>query len=119
VSAGRRYVKIHLQRATVTQDGAGEETPVWADTSEEWAAVFYGRGDERRQAAMEQGQQAATFQVPSNAATRATRLKDRLVFDETGAVWDVVGVSLDTPKRGKVEITATATGETAELEAES
>ena len=111
MSAGRRYDLITLQRDTPTQDGAGEEVSSWAELTVEWAAIYYGRGDERRQAAAEQGIQSANFVVPDNAATRSARLKDRIVINDTGKVWDVVGVSLDTPKRGSVEITATATTE--------
>jgi hypothetical protein len=66
--------------------------------------VFYGRGDERRQAAMEQGSQAATFQVLDNSVTRAMTVSDRIVHG--GANWDIVGIAADTPKRGMREFTA-------------
>jgi head-tail adaptor len=96
---------ITFQRATVTQDDYGAETPSWATLSQEYAQVFYGRGDERRQAAMEQGEQAATFQVPSNTNTRSVTLKDRISFD--GSLWDIDSKALDTPNRRRVEFTAT------------
>lgn len=105
MSAGRRDQLITIQRATVTTDDYGAEVPTWATHAQEWAAIFYGRGDERRQAAMEQGSQAATFQVLANAATRTVTLKDRIEHD--GAVWDIQGISPDTPKRGSIELTAT------------
>lgn len=114
MTAGRRDQIVTFQRATTSQDDYGEETETWAELTQEWAAVFYGRGDERRQAAMEQGQQAATFQVLSNEDTRSIALTDRLVLD--GWIWDIVGISPETPKRGLIEVTATATGEEAEPE---
>ena len=119
MTAGRRYDLVTLQRATAVQDGSGEEIMTWTTLASEWAGIYYGRGSERRQAAMEQGLQAANFQVPDNAATRSAHLKDRIVINETGVIWDVIGVSPDTPKRGSVEITATFTSEIVDLEAES
>lgn len=103
MTSGRRDQLVSLERATVTQDEYGEEVPSWTTLGQEWAAVFYGRGDERRQAAMEQGSQAATFQMLSNEITRALTLKDRIQF---GGVWDIEGVAYDMPKRGYIEVTA-------------
>ncbi len=105
--AGRREALITFQRATATQDDYGEEALSWASLGTEWAAVFYGRGDERRQAAMEQGQQSATFQVLSNTVTRSVTLKDRLTLG--GYIWDIVSIA--PMQRGLIEFTGTATGE--------
>lgn len=104
MTAGRRDQLITLERATVTQDGYGEEVEAWASIGNEWAAVYYGRGDERRQAAMEQGWQPATFNMLANDRTRGLTLKDRLTLN--GAVFDIEGIAPDTPKRGQIEITA-------------
>jgi head-tail adaptor len=104
VTAGRRDSLVEFQTYTSTQDDYGEETPSWSTAGQEWAAVFYGRGDERRQAAMEQGSQAATFQVLDNAVTRAMTVAGRIVHD--GANWDITGKASDTPKRGLIEFTA-------------
>ena len=101
MKAGRRDQLIAFQTATTSQDDYGEEVLTWSVLCTEWAAVFYGRGDERRQAAMEQGQQAATFQVPSNADTRAVTLEDRIVH--LRFVWDIVGISPDVPGRGGID----------------
>ena len=84
MTAGRRDQLVTLQSFTPTQDDYGEEIETWSDITDEWAAVYYGRGSERRQAAAEEGQQAATFQMLSNADTRAVTLKDRRV--RSGAV---------------------------------
>jgi len=104
MTAGKRDQLIELQTYTTTTDDYGGETQTWTTAAEEWAAVFYGRGDERRQAAMEQGQQPATFQVLDNDVTRAMTVSGRIVHD--GANWDIVGKALDTPERGLIEFTA-------------
>lgn len=101
----KRGPLVTLQRYSAEQDAYGEETQTWSDLGEEWAVVFYGRGDERRQAAMIQTTQVATFQMHSNARTRGLLPRDRIVHDD--ANWDITGPpALDTPKRGKVEIEA-------------
>lgn len=105
MTAGRRDTLITLQRYTTTQDEYGEEVPTWADLGTEWAAIFWGRGDERRQAAMEQGQQAATFNLLSNTLTRSLTLRDR-ISGEAGE-FDIVGIAPDFPKRGEIEVTGT------------
>ncbi len=93
---------ITFQRATASQDGAGEETLTWADLAKRDAKVFYGRGNERRQAAMEQGEQPATFQVLNDEVTRTVTLEDRIVYD--GGDWDIEGKAVD---RMLLEFTAT------------
>lgn len=103
MSAGRKRDKIGIERATVVQDAYGEETPTWGLIGQEWAEVGYGRGDERRQAAMEQGQLPATFVVWDNTLTRSVGLKDRLTHD--GGVWDVTRNVQIRP--GEREFTAT------------
>jgi len=103
VTAGRRDKLVTLQRATTVQDEYFEEIPTWADIGSEWAAVYFGRGSERREAAMEQGSQAATFNVLSNDLTRSVTLKDRIFWE---AAWDITAIAPDTPKRGQIEFTA-------------
>lgn len=104
-TARKRTALITFQRGTASSDEYGGETLTWATLSQEWAAVFYGRGSERRQAAQEQASQVATFQVPSSTNTRDIRPKDRIVHLSQN--WDIVGPpALDTPKRGLVEIEA-------------
>lgn len=101
--AGRRDTLVTLEGFTAAQDEYGEETKTWAALGQEWAAVFYGRGDERRQAAMEQGAQPATFQMLGNDVTRALTIRDRLNVE--GVTWDIQGIAPDTPKRGFIEVT--------------
>ncbi|MES2903853.1 MAG: head-tail adaptor protein [Pseudomonadota bacterium] len=105
MTAGARTSKVTFETATATQDDYGEEQQTWGFLGVAWAQVFWGRGDERRQAATEQGAQAATFQVLDNAMTRAVTIRDRLTLD--GDLFDIVGIAPDTPKRGHIEFTAT------------
>lgn len=106
MTAGRRDNLITIQRGTPTTDNYGEETLTWANLATAWAAVFYGKGDERRQAAMEQGRQPATFQVLSNSVTRAVSLEDRIVHN--GMNWDIEGIA--PMDRAHIEFTAVAAG---------
>lgn len=102
MTAGRRRNLITLQRYTVVEDEYGGETQTWADVGKEWARIHWGRGDERRSAAMEQGQQPATFVIPSNTRTRSLTVRDRIVLD--GVNWDIQGTAPMT--RATVEVTA-------------
>ena len=97
---------ITLQRAIRTEDAYGEPVETWQAIGQEWAAIYYGRGDERRNAAMEQGEQPASFEMLSNTKTRSLTLRDRIIAD--GLVWDIRGIARDTPKRGYIAITAVA-----------
>jgi len=112
MTAGRRDQLVIIERFTTTTNEYGEEIPAWATHGSEWVAVFYGRGDERRQAAMEQGNQAATFQMLSNSLTEDLLLKDRITHNRS--YWDIVGISPDTPRRGLIEVTATRSGDVEE-----
>lgn len=102
--AGSRDTLVTIERATAVQDAYGEETQTWAEHAIEWAAVYWGRGDERRQAAAEQGSQAATFQMLSNNATRDVTIRDRIRSSQ--GTFNIVGIAPDTPSRGLVELTA-------------
>jgi SPP1 family predicted phage head-tail adaptor len=82
---------ITLQRATVTTDDYGGETPTWADVEQAWARIRFGLASEQRQAAQQGGTQAATFEVVPTAALLAVTLKDRISFD--GDAWDISEVA--------------------------
>lgn len=103
MSAGKRDTLVSFERATVVQDDYGEEVSTWAELGQEWAAINWGRGDERRQAAMEQGAQPATFNVLDNSMTRSVTLKDRLTVE--GHAWDIES-NVPAKKRGERDITA-------------
>lgn len=102
MTVGRRDQLITIERFTATTGDYGEEVQTWAEFGQEWVAVFYGRGDERRQAAMEQGQQSATFRMLSNGTTRTLTVRDRIVHDGTN--WDILGVA--PMDRATIELTA-------------
>ena len=104
MTAGRRDTLIELQRYTATQDAYGEEVATWAAIGTEWADIYYGKGSERREAAKEQGEQPATFEVLANALTIALKPIDRINLG--GVLWDIHSVSPDTPRRGLVSIEA-------------
>lgn len=103
MSIGKRDHLVTLKGYTAAQNGYGEEIKTPTTLGQEWAAVFYGRGDERRQAAMEQGKQPATFQMLSNELTRSLTLTNSIEFEGD---WDIEGIAPDMPRRGYIEITA-------------
>lgn len=102
MTAGARDTLVTLQSGVAAQDDYGGETLTWSETGKEWAQISYGRGDERRQAAAESGQQAAIFSFLSNEITRALRIKHRLLTED--GEWDIVGIS--PIGRDKIEATA-------------
>lgn len=92
-----------LERFTTTQNDYGEEVETWAAIGQEWANISYGKGSERRQAAMEQASQPATFYVDDNTRTAGLTAKDRISFN--GVNWDIEG-NVPSGDRMEREITA-------------
>ena len=87
-TAGQRNRKIVIETRTVTTADDGTEIESWANHCECWAAISYGTGQERREAAQEQAAVTATFFVPENANTRAVDPESyRIIFEGT---WDVI-----------------------------
>lgn len=106
ISAGKRDRRIVIERATSTQDDYGEEGPTWTAWCSPFANVRFGTSAERRQAAAEQGSQAATFRVLATEKTRAVTKLDRIGFE--GSPWDIEGI---VPiGRTEIEFTATRAG---------
>ena len=99
--AGKRDQLIGFERATVVADEYGSEVPTWAEIAQRWAAVNYGRGDERREAAREGGVQPATFIVLADEVTETLTVTDRIAF---GGTWNITG----RVPRGRAEIEITA-----------
>lgn len=101
--AGKRDRRIIFQRFTATQDEYGEQIETWtAFGKEQKAAVYYGTGTERREAAREEGSQTANFNCYATETTRAVIIRDRIVMG--GENWDVLGIS----PMGRREIDFTA-----------
>lgn len=99
--AGKRDQRIGFERATVVADEYGSEVPTWVEIAQRWAAVNYGRGDERREAAREGGVQPATFIVLADEVTVTLTVTDRIQFF---GVWNITGIV----PRGRAEIEITA-----------
>jgi hypothetical protein len=99
----RRFNKVEFRRLTTSEDGFG--TPAVSGSTlicEAWAAIFYGRGTERREAAIEGAEQSATFNVATNADLRAVRVTD--VIQLGGDSWDITSVA--PMDRSEIDFTA-------------
>lgn len=109
MSAGKRDKRIFLEKPGIVQNEHGEEVEAWVpldggvEPVREWVQIYYGRGDERRQAATEQASQSATFRMLANERTRLLTTKSQILFE---GVWDIHGIVPDTPVRGEMEVTA-------------
>lgn len=77
----------------------------WHDLAMGYAAVRYGTGQERREAAQENASMSATFEFDWNPTIAATRPTDRLYCFDT--VWDVASAVVVGANRD-VHITAVA-----------
>jgi hypothetical protein len=91
IPAGDRTTPVNFQRGTAVSDDYTSESSIdWntlmLDVSV-MAKVLYGTGAERRQAAQESAQQAATVMVNWTPTLAGVIAKDRAVFD--GAEWDI------------------------------
>jgi head-tail adaptor len=105
MAAGKRDRKIVIERASSSVDDYGGETPQWQQFCEAWADINYGQGSERREAAQESAQVAATFQVLANEDTRDVTPLDRINFE---GFWDIIS---NVPNRRKYrDITAIRQG---------
>ena len=90
MKASPRNKRIVIEARTTVEDGYGGEEEGWAAFAPEYAAVYYGTGTEQREAAQSGGSQAASFEVLSNAKTRAISVTEhRIAFD--GGIWNITG----------------------------
>lgn len=104
MGAGVRKRKIVVQRPTIADNDFGEPVPTWAQYAAPFAEVLFGGGQERRDAAQETGNLAATFRVLQTATTEAITTSDRIVFD--GANWDIQSNVPSRAMNRRREITA-------------
>lgn len=100
LEAGYRNQLVVLQRFTATTNDHGHESQTWASIGSEWAQVRFGTGQERRAAAQEGNQQAATFGVLSNTVTRSLTVRDKIVY--LGDDWDIQGLSPTQDNQGVI-----------------
>lgn len=89
--AGQRDTLVIIQRATVTRGSLNGKNKSWAEHGRAYAAVRYGSGRERLEAATMGSEQGATFTVRSTEAMRQVTIADRLL--EAGDVWNIVAVA--------------------------
>jgi hypothetical protein len=109
----RRRHKIVIQRAgEPLDDGMTTQPGAFETWTTEYAAIFFGSGQEQREAAQETAGQTASFEVLSNAKTRAISVTDRLCYPVTDPnpdnwpVWDIQAAN-DLGLNQGVRITAT------------
>lgn len=104
IPAGTRQWLIVIQRATTTTDDyGGEIAGAPAEFTRAMARVKFGTAQEKRQAAQEMGEQAATFECVATPKLRQVTLTDAIQFD--GSNWDITEVApLD---RQTIRFTAT------------
>jgi SPP1 family predicted phage head-tail adaptor len=87
IGAGRRDRRITFEHAATVEDDHGGEEQTWSEYAQEWAAVLFGTGQERRDAAQEGGVQAATFICLWSPTLASVDLTYRINFD--GDAWDI------------------------------
>lgn len=86
--AGPRNRLVTIERFDITgTDVYGQPQRSWVEYCRAWAAVNFGTGQERREAAQTQASASATFSVLANSATNAVTVQDRISFD--GSYWDI------------------------------
>lgn len=91
MKARNRPHLITVERFTSTRNAYNEVVETWAPYCQEYAAVYFGRGSEQREAAQTTASQAASFEILSNSKTRAISVTDRISF--SGSLWDIKSVA--------------------------
>lgn len=105
IRSGKRQFRILFQRATAGTSALGVETDLpWANIEPALAAISWGSGAERREAAAENASQAATFRVLSTAALRGVTPQDRIFYEGVG--WDITGIAPVGDLHREIEFTA-------------
>jgi head-tail adaptor len=94
--------RIRFERATQTRDLENQVVESWALLVEAKAAVRWGRGSERAEAAATTGVQVGTFIVRATPGTRDVGLGDRIVG--AGATWNIIARA--EPHRHELHFTA-------------
>lgn len=90
MKATPRKQRITVERKVLRRDEYGGEIEVWEYHCRQYAAVFWGSGNENRVAAQEQAAQTVSFEVVSTAKTRSVTPVDRIIF--AGRQWDIHSV---------------------------
>lgn len=101
--SGQRDTYVVFGEEVTIENSIGE--PVATSINpicEEWVQAIFGKGDERRAAAIEGTDQPATFIALANAETRGVTTKHVIELD--GEIWDITNSS--PWKREEIEFTA-------------
>ncbi len=85
--AGQRDTLIIVERATVTENGLGEEVSTWAEFTRGYAVRRWGSGAERLERAQLRGAQGATFTVLVTPEMANVTLGDRI--NDGGTIWNI------------------------------
>lgn len=96
--AGQRDKRITFLRIGDGLDAHGGEGSAWVEFCSARAAVFWGSGNERRDAAREGASQSASFVVLATERTRGVTVRDRIGLRD--AEWEIKGIV----ERGRHEI---------------
>ena len=91
MNPGELTTLVTFDRGTPVTDDYGGETLEWAQLGAAMAKVTYGTGEERRRAAQEQAEQAATVMVRWTPTLADVDAKDRAIFN--GTVWDITSIA--------------------------
>lgn len=102
---GQRFHLVTIQSATKSVNEHGDEIPTWGNVATAYAAVLYGTGQERRQAAQENAFQAATFNFEWNPTVAGIKPAWRLFCFDTP--WDVISAVVIGANK-EVHVTAIA-----------
>lgn len=109
LGASNRKWRIDFYPRTVTEDAGGLEIEADGVAVPAFAAVRFGTGAERREAAAAGSYKVATFRVLSTAALRAADERWEIAF--MGARWGITDVSPVGGEASEIEFTATRKGE--------
>jgi head-tail adaptor len=105
--ASRARYRVMPQRYATVELPSGEEQKTWSDLFAKpiAAAINFGTGRERREAAQETASTTATFQIRRNTITATLTPADQLVFD--GGSWDIIDAVRSKDFNRYMDITAT------------
>ena len=105
MNAGDLRRRIQIQRATRTDDGAGNLVPAWSDFGPPIAAARRDISDSERMMAGRWDNNLVTrFTVRANAFAKGIRRDDRILHD--GLTFEIDGIKEVPPGTMFLEITA-------------
>lgn len=92
LDSGRRDRLIVIEQKAAQKNDYNEDIETWSEAFKLWASVYFGSGQEQREAAQSQGVQAASFEVLRSTRTRAITISGhRIRFQD--APWDIQAIA--------------------------